>query len=256
MREHMENNQAQTKAEAVADAINKLLQNLVSKAAKSEGIRDYYEVGVVGYGGLGVKPGLGGYLAAKDIVPISLIGNNPLRVEPRTKEITGPDGQVRQQRFNFAVWVEPKANGGTPMVAAFEYAHRLLKKWLAAHPDCFPPIVINISDGESSDGNPQQAAFELMKLCSSDGNALIFNLHISNASTGRILYPDNDKLLVDEYAKLLFSFSSALTPYMRKVLADEGYTVSYGTRGFAYNADFSTVLRFLDVGTRPSLVKL
>ena len=37
-----------TKAASLADAINRLLQNLVLKCAKSEGIRDYYHVGVVG----------------------------------------------------------------------------------------------------------------------------------------------------------------------------------------------------------------
>src|SRR5260370_19523529 len=40
-----------TKAQGVADAINRLLQNLVIKCAKSEGVRDYYHVGVLGYGG-------------------------------------------------------------------------------------------------------------------------------------------------------------------------------------------------------------
>jgi hypothetical protein len=34
----------------VADAINRLLQNLVIKCAKEEGIRDYFHVGVIGYG--------------------------------------------------------------------------------------------------------------------------------------------------------------------------------------------------------------
>jgi len=40
------------KSEGVADAINKLLQNLVIKCAKSEGIRDYYHVGVIGMAAL------------------------------------------------------------------------------------------------------------------------------------------------------------------------------------------------------------
>ena len=44
-------NQESNKAEGVADAINRLLQNLVLKCAKSEGIRDYFHVGVIGYGG-------------------------------------------------------------------------------------------------------------------------------------------------------------------------------------------------------------
>lgn len=39
------------KAEGVADSINRLLQNLVLKCAKGDGIRDYFHVGVIGYGG-------------------------------------------------------------------------------------------------------------------------------------------------------------------------------------------------------------
>ena len=35
------------KADGVADAINRLLQNLAIKCAKMEGVRDYYHVGVL-----------------------------------------------------------------------------------------------------------------------------------------------------------------------------------------------------------------
>ncbi|MEO8397112.1 MAG: VWA domain-containing protein, partial [Chloroflexota bacterium] len=38
------------KDQKVADAINNLLFNLTIKCAKSEGVRDYYHVGVIGYG--------------------------------------------------------------------------------------------------------------------------------------------------------------------------------------------------------------
>ncbi|PYS50746.1 MAG: hypothetical protein DMG13_20405, partial [Acidobacteria bacterium] len=39
-----------TKAQCVADALNRLLQNLVIKAAKAEGVRDYFWVSAIGYG--------------------------------------------------------------------------------------------------------------------------------------------------------------------------------------------------------------
>lgn len=45
-----------TKADAVADAINRLLQNLVLLCAKPEGVRDYFHIGVLGYGGQHVDP--------------------------------------------------------------------------------------------------------------------------------------------------------------------------------------------------------
>ena len=66
------------KADGVADAINRLLQNLALKRAKSDGIRDYFHVGVIGYG-KEVHSALGGTLAGKRLVPISLIANNPVK---------------------------------------------------------------------------------------------------------------------------------------------------------------------------------
>ena len=54
---------------AVADVVNKILQRLVIKCAKSEGIRDYYFVGVIGYRKDGAKP----LFAERDLVPISEI---------------------------------------------------------------------------------------------------------------------------------------------------------------------------------------
>src|ERR1044072_459954 len=63
------------KDQAVADAINRLLQNLAIKCAKSEGVRDYYHVGVIGYGEK-VGPAFGGTLTGKDLVPISSIADS------------------------------------------------------------------------------------------------------------------------------------------------------------------------------------
>src|SRR5438552_9121221 len=72
------------KAEGVADAINRLFQNLVLKCAKSEGIRDYFYVGAIVYGGQ-VASGFGGALAGQHLVPVSTLANSPLRVQPRTR---------------------------------------------------------------------------------------------------------------------------------------------------------------------------
>src|SRR5512133_75708 len=39
-----------TKAQGVADAINRLLSTIVIRCTKEEGARDYFDVGVLGYG--------------------------------------------------------------------------------------------------------------------------------------------------------------------------------------------------------------
>src|SRR5262249_29809457 len=70
------------KTDGVADALNRLLQNIVLKCAKSGGIRDYFHVGVIGYGSR-VGSVLRGKLAGQALVPASVLANNPLRVEQR-----------------------------------------------------------------------------------------------------------------------------------------------------------------------------
>src|SRR6187402_2079336 len=68
------------KSEGVADAINRLLQNLVLKCAKADGVRDYFHVGVIGYG-TKVKPCLAGSTPERRLAPISVVANKPLRLE-------------------------------------------------------------------------------------------------------------------------------------------------------------------------------
>lgn len=241
-----------TKAESLADAINRLLQNLVIKCAKSDGIRDYYHVGVIGYGGTGVGPAFGGALKDKEMVPVNEIANNPTRVEQRVKKIDDGAGGLVEQKIKFPIWFDAKGEGGTPMCTAFITATKLLTKWLSEHPNCFPPIVINISDGESSDMDPYQAATDLMSLASTDGEVLLFNLHLSSSSEKPIEYPHDDEKLPDDFSKLLFSMSSVLPEYMQKMLSAEGVPVTFATRGFVFNADLVSVIRFLDIGTRPA----
>lgn len=241
-----------SKAQGVADAVNSLLQNLVTKCTKSDGIRDYYHVGVIGYGGNGVAPAFGGSLARRELVPISLVGNSPIRVEQKTRQVSDGRGGMVDRKFNAPIWFEPTCGGGTPMCAALKKAETVLKPFLAQYPYCYPPIVINISDGESSDGNPDAAAKDLTLLKSDDGNVMLFNLHVSSYGNKTVEYPDRDDMLEDDYAKDLFRISSLLTSYMRKVLSDEGYLITEKSRGFAFNADFIKLIKFLDIGTRPS----
>src|SRR5262245_43430498 len=145
------------KAEGVADAINRLLQNLVLKCAKSEGIRDYFYVGVIVYGGQ-VASALGGDLAGQHLVPVSTLANSPLRVEQRTRKIDDGAGGILEQKFKFPVWFEAKPGGRTPMCQALTTAKVYLEVFLSKFPDCYPPLVINITDGMSTDGDPQVAA--------------------------------------------------------------------------------------------------
>ena len=240
---------AGSKATAVADAINKLLQNLVLRCAKAEGVRDYFHVGVIGYG-VKVGPAFGGELEGMDLVPISAIGDQPLKVEERTQKIPDGAGGLIDQTVKFPIWFEPVAKGPTPMKQALRKAEGVLMDWLDTHPDCFPPVVINISDGEPTDGDPLEVAESIMEMESSDGNILLFNLHLSSSTAPPVEFPDNKNYLPDEFASLLYDMSSVLPEKIRAEAESEGFTVSPESRGFIFNSDIVKVIQFIDIGTR------
>lgn len=238
-----------TKAEGVADAINRLLQTLVFRCAKGEYILDRYQIGVIGYG---AEIGLGflGDLAGEVVRPVSEIGNHPLRIEERTKRVDDGAGGLVEQTVKFPVWFEPLAGGRTPMCQALKVAHEVIGDFVAQHPQCYPPIVINISDGMANDGNPERVAMALRGVASQDGNVLLFNLHISAQGQPPILFPVSDENLSDDFARLLFRMSSPLPPEMLRQARILEASVEEGARGFAFNADLVSVVMFLDIGTR------
>jgi hypothetical protein len=238
-----------TKAGGVADALNRLLQNLVLKCAKSDGIRDYFHIGLIGYGGR-VVAGFGGALADKPLVTISEIANNPLRIEERKRLIDDGAGGIMEQTVKFPVWYEPKPTGKTPMCQALQAAHDWVKAFIEQMPGCYPPLVVNITDGHATDGDPLPVAEKVRKQASKDGNALLFNVHVSAHQATPVEFPSGEQGLPDDFARLLFRMSSPLPPRLLEAAKSEGFPAKSGTRGFVFNADLVSVVRFLDLGTK------
>lgn len=245
-----------SKAERLADAINRLLYELTIRCTKdqTEGIRNYYDVGVIGYWNdqerHHVGPVLGGELAGRDLIPIREVGDNPARVEERRRKVEDGVGGLIEETTKFAIWFDPVANGGTPMCQALHHAHALLQPWIQSHPHSFPPIVINITDGEATDGDPRLPAEALRTLATADGNILLFNLHLSSRPGVPVLYPENETGLPDAFAQQLFQMSSLLAPHLCEAASSAGYVVGPQSRGFVFNADIVEVIKFLDIGTR------
>ncbi|HEY7262848.1 MAG TPA: vWA domain-containing protein [Trebonia sp.] len=244
------NEAKQSKADVVADALNRLLTELAIRCAKEEGVRDYFHVAVIGYGGRTAQSAFGGVLEGQGLVPISRVADNPLRVEQRTRLSPDGAGGVVELKTDFPIWVQPAANGATPMCHALAAAKDLVANWTARYSRSFPPIVLNLTDGEANDGDPHSAARELVQLRTDDGAALLFNLHISAAGGSPVTFPADVAGLPDAYARSLFEMSSELPPHMRDYAASNHHAVTTGSRGFVYNADIVALIQFLDIGTR------
>ena len=277
----------QRKMDAAADAVNRVVDSIAQRCSQGVEVRDYFDVGILGYGhareaeydanrqyfALGqnesaspvdmrerssesariyeeiVFSALPGTEPDRPFLPLGRVVDVAEMEERQVREIDGAGGAVEVDR-TMPVWLRPHSGLQTPMCAALSHASRAVEQWIAGHPDSFPPVVINISDGEATDGNPEELAQMLMSLRTSDGNVLLFNCHLSQNSASPIQYPDSEVTLSGEYARQMFRMSSVMPPGARAQAAQLGIPVSEVSRCCVFNADLVSLVQFLDIGTR------
>ena len=236
-----------TKANFVSDVLNRTLSTLIVLSTKSDGVRDYFDIGVLGYGG--GYSGLSGALSSSFFNPISALEASPLRIEDRIKKSSDGIGGILEQKVKFPIWFEPKANGGTPMCDAITKVAEELATWCDSHMDSYPPTVLHITDGESTDGDPEELSNQLKQIGTNDGSILFFNVHISSVANFPNVFPASESALPDQYAKLLFRMSSELPEHLLSSAKDLEYKVDTGSRGFMFNADPINLIKFFKIGT-------
>lgn len=243
-----------TKSQFVADALNRTLMTLVTRCARAEGTRDYFDVGVIGYGA-SVGNAFTGSLGQEVLNPISRIEANPLRIEDRKRKVDDGTGGIIEQTVKFPVWFEAVANAGTPMRAALTKAAEDLVTWCDAHPGSYPPTILHITDGESTDGDPEELAQHLREVGTEDGSIILLNIHVSASGAPPIKFPSSEQGLPDSYSKMLFRMSSSLPPHLLMCAQEKGYSVSQDSRGFIFNAEVPEIVDFFDIGTRASQLR-
>jgi hypothetical protein len=153
------------------------------------------------------------------------------------------------------VWVQPMSGYRTPMCEAISVAGDYVAEWTEAHPESFPPIIINITDGIVTDSpydgaDVREWAQRLTTLGTRDGTALLFNVFVSPETTRDVIFPDTSKGL-PEPGPDLFEMSSELPGPIIRNAANAGVPTVPGSRGFAFNiSDSATLVRIIEIGTR------
>ncbi len=249
------------RAEVVADALNKTLEELVNRCMRDEGVSDYFEIGVIGYGKTN-RPSFcwENGLAGRAMVPISEVAANA-RVEECEVE-TVVRGKTVTETVTVSRWLTPLAAESTPMNAALHLARGALEEWIFRHPKSFPPIVINITDGMANDVDTDEkllvTARRLTSLQTTDGNVLLVNCHITGDGDNPVIFPWSPLELPEEpYARLLFQMSSEMPPRYRSVICEifeRDLDSTPAIRGMAFNADGIALVKLLDIGTRQAFV--
>jgi len=232
------------KCDGVAEVVNRFLHSLVIRCTIGKGeVYPYYYISVIGYGAQVGPAFVGKYHGAESVC----ISDLALAARIDTKTVQRPEGQ---ETIRTKVWFDPVAGGRTPMCQAFQLAQRVVEKFVKQYPDCFPPMVMNVTDGDSTDGNPSGHAESIKQIKSSNGNTLVFNVHVSSTDAPSIIFPNGEGQLADPYAKMLFRMSSTLPVKMRQISKELRFEIADGAKGFAFNADLTCITSLLEIGTR------
>lgn len=242
-------------AEGAARVLNSILLEMCIRARKGPGnTYHYFDVGIFGYGlrpaagGQGVESAFGGGLKGADLVALPDLAANPLGMREVASQDLG--GLAVQSQY----WVEPVHGMMTPMCEAVAVAGQQVFDWVQTHPESFPPIIFNITDGWVTDSPYDGATLEewaarLTGLGTQDGQALLFNIYLSPDSGTPTIFPDTSAGLPDPGPKL-FNISSTLPSSMIDNARKDSLTVSDQAHGLVFNADARTLLRVLEIGTR------
>lgn len=241
--------EGKTRAEFTALVISRTIQEIINANMDGKGVKNRVFISVIGYGGSSSL--------AVDALASNYLGKiNPLRTEKiKLKQSDGGGGLVEVDQ-KMPIFIEPVANGLTPMADALKFAKELIEEWLTRNPDNPAPIIINVSDGFPYTGNTVEEEMgkaisvseEIMNLSCSDGSPLIFNAHIGDGGT-KCQFSESETELSDEQAKFLFKISSNVPESYKEAAKKHGFPVGANSRGFVSNSDPENLIKFINFGS-------
>ena len=225
-----------------ARSVNHMIGELVERCSKGDEVAPRVRLGFYGYAGSDVNWATSKFSPDADgLVSLEELAECDEEIEDPENEIMLP-------------WVvEEKAYGGTPMKSAFEQIIAIAENFAQNHPDSFPPVIVNITDGMPTDCNESDLpsiVSPIMNISTSDGAALVFNVHISADPSNPVFLPGPGDNLPDAYAECLYNASSTLPETLATIGRQQhNMTIGEDARCFAFNADSALLIKLLSLAS-------
>jgi uncharacterized protein YegL len=261
MSERVINNRGEAvqKSENLAQEVNKFLNEILLKCRREDLYKNYFDILIIGYGRRegesyeGVALAWEGKLKGKSWVNVNDLLETYLKKEiietPNPKKF-GP----KTIKLEYKCWIEPRAEGLTPMKKAFQFCRPYIHDWVNRNRNSFPPLIFNITDGEVSDVDEMSELIEeanaLKSLSTANGNALLFNLLLSDNHEKIVEFPHEQEIdLFDEteFEKGMFEASSYIPINLIRLLPGNRSDVEPIKAITLGNLDH--ILSLLNVGT-------
>lgn len=246
------------KSRAVTLVANAFIDELMYRARRESEVRDYYDIAVLGYSGDGVNSLIS---PTGEFTSPSRLAVANVRRERLVRERVLPSGRSVVSVTEHNMWIREKAAGITPMCGALREAQALVEWWCRRpqNADSYPPTVINITDGEASDGSADEVralAGRIRRTGTSDGNTLLINIHLARGGEASpVLFPSSPEQLPEQrYARLLYDISSEMPEAYYDVIASTHRGAVAPFRAVAYNSHMSELAAMINIGSVNSVM--
>lgn len=241
-------------AEAVAYTANSLITELIDRSRRTDGVRNYYDIAVIGYANDEIRS----LLSTDGFVSVKSLAEHIPQAVTLSFEETLPDKSTTTAKHRIHPWIEPRAEGNTPMYEALLRVREMAEEWceLEQNKESFPPIVFNITDGEASDcdDNELRYASEMLRRTGTeDGNTLLINIHLStDLSQPSMIFPMAEELTAaNRYARILAECSSIMPDCFNSQIGElKGIAAAPPYYGMGYNASIIELLSIINIGSR------
>ena len=244
------------RAQTVVNIVNELLQDLLFKCQKENGVKNYFNIMVFGYG---EKINLlwESDLKDKKWVIVQDLKDNIIDIHRDEAERITPFGVKKYIKERYK-WISKNSTGkSTKMKEAFKYCQSALEEWTLINEDSFPPMVFNITDGKPTDiGNDFDLWLSTCKSLTStgtkDGNTLLFNILLTPGNELIMPTVTQSETIVDTYYRAMLLGSSELPVAMRPIAArvfENQKLLNEMTRCLIINSTPSSILGMLNIGT-------
>lgn len=255
------NGEDMTLSEAVARIVNSQINELVERCVKNNDTRHYFDIAMIGYGQEAYSA-WNGSLEGRDFVTPEEIRNNPFQKKMVREEVRTRKG-VTIKEVEKKQWMTARHDGNwTHMDKALKRAEGLLVNWMHEHhdKDCYPPTIINITDGEYNgvtDDEMLQLSNQLKSMFTNDGNVLFFNIHIVPGHAEAVAFPATmAELNNNGYGEKLYNMSSLLplnyNEQIRNIFGDKQTDIRYHAMGV--NTGMERLVKMMKIGTLSSML--
>lgn len=244
------------KNEVLNDSFNYFVNELIFTNGNGRKIKDNLYLCFIEYGGDGgdtAKILRQGFL--------SEFANNPIGFKQINSSIINGDLFPDGNEQTMPVFVNYQAKGATATSNAFSIAADVITRFVTIHPDSPAPKVIHITDGHpwsnqykfEEVNRTNEAASKLTSIGTTDGNTILFNLHIIGENDDKkepqYFFPEKGTEILGYGNRILESLSVVIPPIYVANAKRFGMTLGENPMSFATNVDAKHILKFIMFGS-------